>query len=84
LELLLVDALATRLPKYEPEGMFLILKKMVNLNQIGIWPTATPLFLLLTDKSRKVQKSPFLDVLELDLQVFRPDKPLLNGLKLGF
>jgi hypothetical protein len=75
LELLLVDALATRLPKYEPEEMFLILKKDGQFKPNRNLAYCNPLFLLSTDKSRKVQKSPFLDVLELDLQVFRPDKP---------
>jgi hypothetical protein len=46
LVLLLVDALATRLPKFEPEMMFLIGKKMNNLNQIRVWSIAYPFFII--------------------------------------
>jgi len=46
LELLLVDALATRLPKFEPEMMFFIGKRMINLNQIRVWSSAYPFFII--------------------------------------
>jgi hypothetical protein len=66
--LLLVDALATRLPKFESEMMFLTEKKMNNLNQIRTWSTAYP-FLLLTDKLGKVQKGQLFDDKEAAFRV---------------
>jgi hypothetical protein len=42
----LVDALATRLPKFEPEMMFCIGKRTINLNQIRTWSIAYPFFII--------------------------------------
>jgi hypothetical protein len=46
LELLLVDALATRLPKFEPEIKYLMGKKKINLNQIRVRPIICPFFII--------------------------------------
>ena len=46
LELLLVDALATRLPKFEPEIKYLMGERMINLNQIRVRPINCPFFII--------------------------------------
>ncbi|WP_231968609.1 hypothetical protein [Polynucleobacter necessarius] len=56
LELLLVDALATRLPKFEPESIFLMVKMEGQFKPTCDLAQHNPLFLLSTDKSGKVQK----------------------------